>query len=271
MSYRAGDTTVGRFGRPLSVGQCAPDPSTSGSPHSSKSHPRPVLDSALLYFPGVEAPEKILRVVVADDHHFFRQGLRGMLAADGVSVVGEATDGSHAVALTRELAPDVVIIDLKMPDVSGVEAIRQIVNARPDTQIVALTVSAEESDAIAALAAGACSYLLKDTHPEELIGSIRLAAGGHAVLSSEVVRALVEHVRADNHATAQAMGDEYALSERELAVLRMIVDGAENAAIGRALSISRHTVKQHVTSIFEKLGVQSRVQAAVHAVRNGLV
>jgi DNA-binding NarL/FixJ family response regulator len=210
-------------------------------------------------------------VVVADDHHFFREGLRRMLTADGMTVVGEAADGDHAVALARELAPDVVVIDLKMPHISGVDAIRQIAGAGSNTHLVVLTVSADETDAIDALAAGACGYLLKDTRPDELVGSIRLAADGHAVLSREVVRALVEHVRADNHAIARATGDRYALTERELEVMRMIVDGADNAAIGRALSISKHTVKQHVTNIFEKLRVQSRVQAAVYAVRNGLV
>jgi DNA-binding NarL/FixJ family response regulator len=209
--------------------------------------------------------------VVADDHHFFRQGLRGMLATGGMEVVGEAADGARTVTLTRDLTPDVVVIDLKMPNISGVDAIRQIVSASPDTHLVVLTVSADESDAIEALAAGACGYLLKDTRPAELVNSIRLAADGHAVLSREVVRALVAHVRADNHATAQATGKEYALTERELEVMRMIVDGAGNAAIGRALSISKHTVKQHVTNILEKLGVQSRVQAAVYAVRNGLI
>lgn len=194
-----------------------------------------------------------------------------MLTVDGMAVVGEAADGARAVALARELAPDVVVIDLKMPNVSGVDAIRQIAGAGSSTHLVVLTVSADETDAIAALAAGACGYLLKDTRPDELVSSIRLAAGGHAVLSHEVVRALAAHVRADNHATAQATGEEYALTERELEVMRMLVDGADNAAIGRALSISKHTVKQYVTNIFEKLGVQSRVQAAVYAVRNGLV
>lgn len=194
-----------------------------------------------------------------------------MLTAGGMTVVGEATDGARAIALARELAPDVVVIDLKMPNVSGVDAIRQIAGPGSDINLVVLTVSTDESDAIEALAAGACGYLLKDTHPDELVGSIRLAADGHAVLSREVVRALVAQVRADNHATAQATGKEYALTERELEITRMIVDGANNATIGRALSISKHTVKQHVTNIFEKLGVQSRVQAAVYAVRKGLV
>jgi DNA-binding NarL/FixJ family response regulator len=225
----------------------------------------------LIYFPGVESAATALRVVIADDHHFFREGLRRMLAVDGMNVVGEAADGATTVALARELSPDVVVIDLKMPKVSGFDAIRHIVGAGSNTQLVVLTVSADESDAIAALSAGACGYLLKDTRPDELVNSIRLAADGHAVLSREVVRVLVAHVRADNHATAQATGEEHALTERELEVMRMIVDGADNAAIGRSLSISKHTVKQHVTNVFEKLGVQSRVQAAVYAVRNGLV
>ncbi len=194
-----------------------------------------------------------------------------MLTVDGMSVVGEAADGARAVALVRELSPDVVVIDLKMPKISGIDAIRQIAGANPSAHVVVLTVSTDESDAIAALAAGACGYLLKDTRSAELVGSIRLAADGHAVLSRETARALVAHVRADNHATAQATGEEYALSGRELEVMRLIVDGADNATIGRTLSISKHTVKQHVTNIFEKLGVESRVQAAVFAVRNELV
>jgi DNA-binding NarL/FixJ family response regulator len=263
---------------PLSAGSYIAALSTSAgpAPRARRRAPpfsRPERDVAadLVYFHGVQASDQALRVVIADDHHFFREGLRRMLTGDGIAVVGEATDGAGAVRLARELAPDVVVIDLKMPNASGVDAIRQIAGASSGTHLVVLTVSADESDAIQALAAGAAGYLLKDTRPDELVNGIRLAADGHAVLSREVVRALVEHVRADNHATAQATGEEYALSERELEVLRMIVDGFENAAIGRALSISRHTVKQHVTNIYEKLGVQSRVQAAVHAVRNGLV
>jgi DNA-binding NarL/FixJ family response regulator len=225
----------------------------------------------LVYFSPVQASGNALRVVLADDHHFFREGLRRMLTSDGMTVVGEATDGADAITLVRELSPDVVVIDLKMPNLSGIEAIRELADAAPDMQLVVLTVSADESDAIQALATGACGYLLKDTRPDELVGSIRLAADGHAVLSREIVRALVAHVRADNHAVAQATGAVYALTERELEIMRMIVNGSNNATIGRELSISKHTVKQHVTNIFEKLGVQSRVQAAVYAVREGLV
>jgi len=212
-----------------------------------------------------------LRVVLADDHHFFREGLRGMLAADGISVVGEATDGDGAVAVTREQEPDVVVVDLSMPGGSGIDAVRRIVSSRPQTHVIVLTVSAEQSDVLDALAAGACCYLLKDTRVEELVASVRLAAAGHAVLSREIVSALAAQLRASDRGAAGDALDGPVLSARELDVLRLIVQGADNATIGRELSISAHTVKQHVTSIFVKLGVQNRVQAAVCAVRAKLV
>jgi len=216
-------------------------------------------------------PDHALRVVLADDHHFFREGLRGMLAAEGISVVGETTDGDRAIELARKLTPDVVVLDLHMPGTSGISALRRILATSPDAHVIVLTVSADEADVLDALGAGACGYLLKDTRVDELVGAIRLAGGGHAVLSRDVVRALVARVRAGNDAAERASSDGLALTTRELEVIRLIADGADNAAIGRELSISKHTVKQYVTNIFEKLGVQSRVQAAVFAVRKGLV
>ena len=225
----------------------------------------------MVYFLGVPAADNAVRVVLADDHHFYRQGLRRMLEADGMTIVGEATDGAKAIALARELSPDVLVIDLKMPNTSGIAAIGQVLRTNPEAQLVVLTVSAEDDDAIAALAAGACSYLLKDTRADDLVSSIRLAASGHAILSHEAMRALVRRVRTDSHTREQAPSKGLGLTARELDVLRLIVDGADNAAIGRELSLSPHTVKQHVTNIFEKLGVRSRVQAAVYAVRNGLI
>jgi DNA-binding NarL/FixJ family response regulator len=209
--------------------------------------------------------------VLADDHHFFRDGLRGMLAADGMAVVGEATDGARAVRLACELVPEVVVLDLKMPKASGIDALRQIVTANPDARVVVITVSADEADVLEALAAGACGYLLKDTRVDELVDSIRLAAGGQTVLSRDVVRTLVARVRKDNRAAEQATSGGPALTARELEVMGLIADGADNAAIGRELSISRHTVKQYVTNIFKKLGVHSRSQAAAYGVRKGLV
>ncbi len=219
----------------------------------------------------MRTPENAIRVVLADDHHFFREGLRGMLSADGIAVVGEASDGEDAIRLAHELAPDLVVIDLKMPKTSGIDALRRIVAAGPNAQVLVLTVLADEANVLEALAAGACGYLLKDTRADELVGAVRLAAGGHAVLSREVVRALGARVRTDRRVAELASGGEPALTARELEVIRLITEGADNATIGRELSISRHTVKQHVTNIFEKLGVQSRVQAAVYAVRRGLI
>jgi two-component system NarL family response regulator len=227
-------------------------------------------------FGGVNSPEnQALRVVLADDHHFFREGLRGVLVADGIAVAGEAVDGAEAVALAGELTPDVVVMDLEMPGSGGIDAIAEIAASSPAVEIAVLTVSADGDDVLQALAAGARSYLLKDTRTDELAGCIRQTAAGQTVLSPEVATTLtaraLEPSRADvATAAAHASAELPALTARETDVLRLVVDGADNAAIGRALSISPHTVKQYMTNIFEKLEVNSRVQAAVYAVRSGL-
>jgi DNA-binding NarL/FixJ family response regulator len=187
-----------------------------------------------------DPPGNALRVVLADDHQLFRQGLRGVLQAEGMVVVGEACDGEEALALARELVPDVLVV---------------------------VTVSAERADVLEALAEGACGYLLKDTAIDQLAIGVRQAAEGQIVLSDALGGTLRAHVRAG----ARGEDDRQALTPREQDVLRLMADGADNATIGHALSISPHTVKQYAGSIFEKLGVRSRVQAAVHAVRVGLV
>jgi DNA-binding NarL/FixJ family response regulator len=247
----------------------------------------------LFYFPPVDVSTDALRVVIADDHQLFREGLKGMLQDAGMEVVGEAADGADAAALVAELQPAVAVLDLNMPGTSGLQALRRIARSNPDIQTVVLTVSAEDGDVVEALAAGACGYLLKDTHVDRLADGIRQAAAGHMVVSGDVAKALIARVRAeaqgDAHAAAgasagpggtsaagiaaaaaaaeEAHGERPALTPREREVLQLIVEGADNVAIGRALSISPHTVKQYVTNIFEKLGVHSRVQAAVYAVR----
>jgi DNA-binding NarL/FixJ family response regulator len=208
-----------------------------------------------------------LSVVLADDHQLFREGLKGLLEADGMVVVGEAASGQEAVALARELAPDVLVLDLRMGSASGLEALRSLSSSDPDICTVVVTVSAERADVLEALAAGARGYLLKDTSVDQLAISVRQAAEGQIVISSALAGALRMHVRAG----ARGEDDLRSLTPREQAVLRLMADGADNGAIGRELSISPHTVKQYVRSIFEKLGVRSRVQAAVHAVRVGLV
>jgi DNA-binding NarL/FixJ family response regulator len=250
----------------------------------------------LLYFPHVDASTDALRVVIADDHQLFREGLKGMLEDAGMEVVGEAADGADAAALVQKLQPEVAVLDLNMPGTSGLQALRRIARSNPDIQTVVLTVSADDGDVLDALAAGACGYLLKDTNVERLADGIRQAAAGHMVLSRDVAKALIARVRAEVHDDARAAqagasagrdgtsvaGVEAvvaseeaiegpALTPREREVLRLIVAGADNVAIGRELSISPHTVKQYVTNIFEKLGVHSRVQAAVYAVRTELV
>jgi DNA-binding NarL/FixJ family response regulator len=214
-----------------------------------------------------------LRVVLADDHHFFREGLRDMLESAGVSVVGEAKDGAEAVALSGELEPDMIVLDLDMHDTPGTDALRKIATTSPSVDIVVLTATLAEADVLEVLDAGVCGYILKDTPPTELIESIRQAGARRVVLSQEVVRALTRRRSPDNHAVGHTLPDVEGLelTPREKDVLLLLVNGADNAAIGMELSISRHTVKQHVTNIFEKLGVRSRVEAAVLAVRAGLV
>jgi DNA-binding NarL/FixJ family response regulator len=211
-----------------------------------------------------------LRVVLADDHHFSREGLRGMLEADGLEVVGEASDGGELIPLVRSLSPDVVVLDLRMPGATVSETIRRIAEADPGVRIAVLTVSAEERDVLEALAAGADSYLLKDTPATQLVGAIRQTAAGSTVLAGVALSTLI--ASADEQlAQDQRLEQAPELSTRESQVLKLIIEGADNAEIGSELSISRHTVKQHVTNILQKLEVSTRVQAAVRAVKDELV
>jgi DNA-binding NarL/FixJ family response regulator len=211
----------------------------------------------------------VLRVLLVDDHTFFRAGLRNMLADESFEVL-EARSGAQAVDIVARSPPDVVLMDLHMPGMSGIEATRRVREVAPDARVVMLTVSAAQDEIVDAVLAGACGYLLKDASIEEIVGSLRAAAAGASWASPHVAAVLFERVRAGGEREPQ---DDalVALSDREREILRLLAAGNDNAEIGRELYISPSTVKNHVSAILAKLGVHNRIQAAVYAVRRGLV
>lgn len=206
-----------------------------------------------------------VRVLIADDHAVVRQGLRMFLGLDeDLEVVGEASDGSEAVRLAHELRPDVVLMDLLMPVMDGITAIGTLRRELPETEVIALTSVLEDASVVGAVQAGAIGYLLKDTDAEKLRAAIKAAAAGQVQLAPEAAARLVREVRAPEPA-----GE--ALTERETDVLRCLGEGMSNKQIAAALYIGEKTVKTHVSRVLMKLGVASRTQAALHAVRLGLV
>jgi NarL family two-component system response regulator LiaR len=205
-----------------------------------------------------------IRVLITDDHGVVRQGLRMFLSLDpDIEVVGEAENGREALAMARELRPDVVLMDLLMPVMDGVEATRAIRSELPEVEVVALTSVLGDTSVTGAIKAGATGYLLKDTEAEELHRAIKGAAEGKVQLAPEATVHLMREVRAPESPEE--------LTERETEVLRLLARGKANKQIASALFVEEKTVKAHVSSILRKLGVQSRTQAALHAVRTGLV
>jgi len=213
---------------------------------------------------AMSEPRRI-RVLVADDHAILRGGLAAFLrAVDGMELVGEASNGEDAVRMSRELAPDVVLMDLKMPVMDGVEATRRIRACCPDTQVVALTSFIEDQLVARALQAGAIGYLLKNVSHQELAAALRRAAEGQSVLSPEATQALVE-------SASRVTPVVEALTPRESQVLALMVEGLTNLQIGQRLGITESTTKSHVSTIIAKLGVASRTEAVAVALRHGLV
>ena len=219
----------------------------------------------------VEKPLDELRVLLVDDHDLFRRGLVNLLSEHGLHVVGEAENGEVALRLVRELAPDVVIMDLNMPGPSGVEVIRQMTGIAPLTRMVVLTISADDSDVINAVMGGACGYLLKDSSVDQLIAGIRSAAAGESLISPQIAAKMLQMLRAQRSSVDAAETIRAELSEREIEVLKLIASGNDNAEIARALFISPKTVKNHISNILMKLQMENRIQAAVYAVRSGIV
>jgi DNA-binding NarL/FixJ family response regulator len=221
----------------------------------------------------VSAPENNSappRVLLVDDHDLFRTGLRTLLDEQDVHVVGECANGADALDAVRELAPDVVVMDLNMPGLSGVEATRQISTIAPLTRVLVLTISDEDADVMDAILAGACGYLLKDTKIPELLQGIHSAAVGESIVSPAIAAKVLQRVRASGPLLDGAEPPKTELSERELQVLKLIANGKDNAAIAADLHISPKTVKNHISNILMKLQIENRIQAAVYAVRSGL-
>ncbi|MGZ5354971.1 MAG: response regulator [Solirubrobacterales bacterium] len=220
-------------------------------------------------------PPAGVRVLIADHHALFRRGLREHLEASGLEVVGEVEDAAGAVGLSVETEPDVILMEISMPGGSGIEATKSLLGAVPGVRVLMLTIAAEEDVVAEAIMAGACGYVLKDAGGDEIVAAIAAAARGESALSPRIASALIERVREreperEPPRTAPGGGSP-SLTRREREVLSLIVDGKENHEIAVELVISLETVKTHVSSILEKLEADNRVQAAVAAVRAGLV
>jgi len=212
-----------------------------------------------------------LRVLIVDDHDLFRSGLRNLLEEQGVNIVGEAAAGQEALRIVREVAPDVVVMDLNMPGMSGVEATRHISSVAPLTRVLMLTISDQDNDVIDAILAGACGYLLKDSSIQELMAGIRAAAMGESLISPTIASKVLQRVRASSTQPEIESTIRAELSEREIDVLKLIANGKDNAMIAAELHISPKTVKNHISNILMKLQIDNRIQAAVYAVRSGIV
>jgi DNA-binding NarL/FixJ family response regulator len=202
----------------------------------------------------------VIGVCVVDDHPTFRAGLRALLEASEIAVVGEASDGEEAIHCARHCEPDVVLMDLSMPGLDGVEATRRMTSELPEVPVVVLTSFSDRTRIVDALDAGAVGYLLKDADPDELVRGVRAAAEGHSPLDPRAAREVLD--------SRQSAGSGVELSPREAEVLRLLAAGHPNKVIGLRLGISEKTVKNHLSAVFQKLGVTDRTQAALWARRH---
>jgi DNA-binding NarL/FixJ family response regulator len=211
-------------------------------------------------------------VFVVDAHELFRNGLCGLLAQAGMEVVGEAGDGQSACAAVPALAPHVVVMDPDLPGMSGIDATRRLARTAPQARVIAFAMASDNSSVTRAIAAGVRGYLVKDASAEDIVAAVRAAAAGESPVSPRAAGSLFERLRAEHEAE-----DRYeprarpALTAREVEVLRLLVAGKSNSEIADELCISPPTVKHHISSILEKLGVENRLQAAVQAVRERIV
>lgn len=214
---------------------------------------------------------KKARVLVADDHTLFREGLRQLLEMErDIEVVGEASDGMEAVAKARTLLPDVILMDINMPMVGGVAAIGQILEERPETGIIVLTMHREDQYVFDAMRAGARGYLLKDAKPADLIFAIRMVARGASLVDPRMTTTVLKEFR---RLASQVEPDQgiAGLTPKEVEILKLLAMGLSNKEIGRELCLAEKTVKNYLSTVFQKLQINDRVQAAIYALRHGLL
>jgi two-component system response regulator DegU len=207
--------------------------------------------------------------MLVDDHQMLRQGLRRSLEEEGFYVVGEASDGEQAVRLVPAAKPDVILMDVSMPDMDGIEATRRIIQNDPDKRIVMLTMHADKDLIDAAIKAGAVGYLTKDCSTDEVIQAVRMAANGETALSPQLAKTMLSEVRKIDEKAARE--EDRLVTKREEEVLQLIADGCSTPEVAQKLYISQKTVKNHLASIYEKLNARDRTQAVLLAVRMGIV
>ena len=206
--------------------------------------------------------------MLADDHRMLREGLRRSMTDQGFDVVGEARDGDEAIRLAEELQPEVILMDVTMPEVDGVEATRQIRLAQPEVRIVMLTMHADQEVLAAAIRAGASGYLVKDCSTEEIASAVRMAASGETALSPQLAASMLDEVRKLDQPASE---EERVITRREEEVLQLIANGCSTPEVAEKLFISQKTVKNHLASIYQKLDARDRTQAVLQAVRMGIV
>ena len=211
----------------------------------------------------------MIRLMLADDHRMLREGLRRSMTEEGFDIVGEAQDGVEAVELAERLVPDVILMDVSMPNCNGVEACRQVKQRIQGTRVVMLTMHADKEVLTDAIRAGASGYLVKDCSTDEIAEAVRMAAQGDTVLSPQLAKSMLDEVRRlDEKARAE---DERVVTKREEEVLQLIADGCSTPEVAERLYISQKTVKNHLASIYQKLDARDRTQAVLQAVRMGIV
>lgn len=212
-----------------------------------------------------------IRLMLADDHRMLREGLRRSMAEQGFDMVGEARDGAEAVELARVLQPDVILMDVTMPELDGVEATRRIRSALPQVKVVMLTMHADQDVLASAIRAGASGYLVKDCSTEEIAEAVRMTARGDTIISPRLAASMLDEVRRIDGRPTGAPDEERVVTRREEEVLQLIADGCSTPEVAERLYISQKTVKNHLASIYQKLDARDRTQAVLQAVRMGIV